>query len=223
MSAETSSTPSYGDSSSRVGDFLRYPRRVLIEALEKGFSEPYFYTWDDDGSKRLENPFLYIRDGAETSLDSRLEIADGWTRELNATDPRPIILCTRDSMTFQNSSIAGLRNQELPWSKTKTFSDLLTVPLVFQCFAREDVESEELALVTALFFRLFREKHLKSTKLMSMGSPIIGPPVPVSSDQRVDLFATPVSFPVTMSICWRLEYQELENKTDFSIQVTLTK
>lgn len=216
------STPEYHDSTSRVGDFLRYPRRVLIQALEAGFSNPYFYTWSEDEQDREENRFLYVKDASgDTSKDSKIEIADGYAEELNSTNPRPIILCTRDSMTFHDNSIGGLKVADLPWFKTKDYADLITVPLVFQCFSRKDTESEELGLITALFFRMFRETQLKNTRIQKMGSPVIGAPTIVEADSRLEFFVTPVSFPVVMVIGWRTKFLDLKDAKDVAITISL--
>jgi hypothetical protein len=218
------STPEYHDSTSRIGDFLRYPRRVLIQALEAGFGNPYFYTWSENEQDKEENRFLYVKDeSGDTSKDSKIEIADGYTEELNSTNPRPIILCTRDSMTFQDSSIGGLKAADLPWFKSRDFADLITIPLVFQCFSRKDVESEELGLVTALFFRMFRETHLKNTRLQKMGSPVIGAPSIVETDSRLIFFVTPVSFPVTLVIGWRTKFLDLKDVKDVAVTISLPK
>lgn len=214
-------TPAYHDSRSRVGDFLRYPRRVLIEALEQGFSNDYFYTWDDAEERRVVNPFLYSKKDGETAKDSRLEIADGWTRELEATNPRPIILCSRDTMTFQDSSIGGLNNPSYPWGKSREFADTLQVPLIFHCFAREDVESEELALVTTLFLRMFREFHLKNTRLLKMTTPAIGAPTPIKTDARVDLFDTQISFLTAITISWKVKDMALKSAKDVVVSISL--
>lgn len=215
-------TPPYHDSTSRVGDFLRYPRRVLIEALEDGFSNEYFYTWDEQQvEQRIVNPFLYTKKDGDTAKDSRLEIADGWTRELEATNPRPIILCSRDTMTFQDSSIGGLSNPSLPWGKTRTFADTLQVPLIFHCFAREDVESEELGLVAALFFRMFREFHMKNTRLLKMTTPVIGAPTPIKTDARVDLFDTQISFLTAMTISWKARDLALKSAQNVVVSISL--
>lgn len=204
-----------------MGDFLRYPRRVLIQALEDGFKEPYFYTDAEDESQRVLNPFQYIKKDGETAIESKLEIADGWSRELDKTNPRPIILCQRDALHFQDASIAGLKDPGIPWGRTKTFNDIIHVPLMFHCFAREDVESEELGLVVGLFFRFFREKHLINTRLHSMGSPTVGPPTPVKTDARADLFDTLVSFPTTMTIGWKLTFGNLRTMTDVGVVARL--
>jgi hypothetical protein len=220
---DTSSTPAYGDSTSRVGDFLRYPRRVLLEALEGGFSNEYFYTDDTTPASRIPNPYLYVKANGETAENSKLEIADGWTRELDKTNPRPIILCQRDSLSFQNPSIGALKDPGLPWSRQKTFATMTQVPLVFHCFAREDVESDELSLVVGLFFVLFREEHLKNTRIQSMSLPVVGAPTPIRTDSRVDMFDSPVSLTVTMTIGWRLMFGNLRNMTDFGVVANLPK
>jgi hypothetical protein len=124
-------------------------------------------------------------------------------------------------MTFQDSSIGGLSNPSLSWGKARTFADTLQVPLIFHCFAREDVESEELGLVAALFFRMFREFHMKNTRLLKMTTPVIGAPTPIKTDARVDLFDTQISFLTAMTISWKARDLALKSAQNVVVSISL--
>ncbi len=212
------STPDFGDKITRIGDYLRYPRRVLIDALEQAFASEFFYT--NEG--KVPNPFLYkkLEDGSDTAPDSLIEIADGWTDELNKTDMRPIILCQRDTMTFADSSIDGREGYDI-WGTTMKFSDFLTVPLNFLCYSRIDVEADEIGLVVGLFLRLFRQHLRTNSKFFQIKSPAIGPLTPVDTDVQVDVFSVPVSVLTYMPITWKMSWGDLKEAKDVEIDTTL--
>jgi len=203
-----SSTPSYGDKVSRIGDFIRYPKRVLIEALQIGFREEYLFT--DTEGERVENPFIYKTDeNGETTKDSRIEIADTWTEELKETDPRPIITVRRSVLSFNRNAIGGLGSIDLPGGKWKKFTIMMDCPIIANCWSRKDLESEEIAMAVAFFFSLFRETHLKRTRLQSLSEPSIGDTTPVKVDAEHELFVTPVQIMTTMTLAWKVNYTAL--------------
>jgi hypothetical protein len=215
-----SSTPDYGDKFTRVGDYIRYPKRVLLQALTEGFKQEYLFT-DGNSGERFPNPYLYKEtpDG-ETAPESEIELADAWTDELNKTDPRPMVIVRRDQFVWTESSINSLRDPDVPRGRIQKFNDLVNMPLVFNCFAREDVESEELALVVGMFLRLFRDIHMQRTRLQKMSVPIIGSTTPVLSDSEIELFVTPVSLTTYMTIAWQVQYQELREVKSFQVNIS---
>jgi len=207
------STPDFGDTITRIGDYARYPRRVLLQVLESGFSSEHFFT--EEG--QLPNPYLYKKDGKDTALDSKIEIADGFTNELAKTDPRPVILCRRvGDLAFADSSIAAREKWDW-WGEYQQFADFLTAPLVFECYARIDVQSEEIAVATAFFLRLFREHIRSRSKLFHLGSPSVGVTQPVKADSKQDLFMTPVPIMTNAVIRWRMKWEDLALASDFDV------
>jgi hypothetical protein len=212
------STPNYGDKVSTVGDIIRYPKRVLIQALKAGFSERHLFS---AGPEPFENPFLYTKDAAgETAKDSKLEIADMWTTELNNTDPRPCVISQRSTVTWRRGGIGSLNRMDVPGGNWKEFVDQVRIPLNFLCFSRKDVESEELSVSVALFLRLFREKHLKNTKMFILDDPDIGMTTPILNDAEQEIFSTPVSTGTMLTVLWKVTYTDPKNASNFTINVT---
>jgi hypothetical protein len=212
--------PSFGDKFSRVGDIIRYPKRVLIEALQSAFAEPYLYT-DGPSGERIENPFRYVKDEkGETAKDSPLEIADMWSERLNATDPRPIIVVQRDTVSFDKSAIGLRKNMSMPGNLTTEYANTSTIPINFLCFSRKDVESEELALTVALLFLFFKEYILRKTKLFTISLPSVGTTTPIKQDAEHELFVTPVSLSVMMTLNWKMTRTDPKKASDFVIVTT---
>jgi len=67
----TPSTPDFGDTISRIGDFVRYPRRVMLQMLRSALSSEYLFT-DTDGH-RVPNEYRYEADAeGQTTKESRI-------------------------------------------------------------------------------------------------------------------------------------------------------
>ena len=210
------STPAFGDTVTRIGDFLRYPRRVLLEVLRSTFSGEHLFT-DTEGHK-IENPFLYkVDENGQTTKESQLEIADAWTQELDATDPRPITLCQRGSLGFHDSSIDGFKDSDARGLAIE-YADFLRMPLSFLCFAQEDLESEELAFATAMVLRFFRKKILKKSHIHKIDSPVIGEMTVIARGSRSNLFSVPVSFSVYLPIRWVVKTSDPKEVRGFAVQ-----
>lgn len=214
------STPLYGDVITRVGDILRYPKRVIIEVLQKGFREENLFT-NSEGAKVI-NPYLYLtdEDGA-TDKDSKIEIVDTWTKELDGTDKRPIITVQRHEMPIGESSIRSLRKYDLPASNVKKYSEVVSMPISANCWSRADLESEEIAMTVAFFLMLFRDIHIARTRLDKITHPTIGTTTPVKMDAEHELFVTPVSFTAHYSLSWKLTHTDLKEAKDFTVNISM--
>ena len=147
-------TPDYKDIRTPVGNPLRYGRRVMIQILQSAFESEHLYT-DTDGS-RVENRFLLkLDEEGEPAEDSRLVISDGWTNELTAKEPRPMVIVNRGDFGFLGLSIGASQTHGWPRydineeagtaTKTERYADLTEMPLSFTCLARQELEAEELA------------------------------------------------------------------------------
>jgi hypothetical protein len=214
------STPSYGDVITRVGDILRYPKRVIIELLQKGFKEEYLFS-NTEGEKFL-NPFIYrVDEEGETEKDSKIEICDTWTEELEDTDPRPIITVQRHELPFGQSSIGSRRNQTMPASNTKEYSEILSMPISCNCWSKKDLESEEIAMTVAFLMWLFKDIYTARTRLDKIAPPTIGATTPVKMDSEHELFVTAVTFTVHFSLHWKLIHTDLKEAKDFQVNVSL--
>ena len=200
-------TPDYKDIQSTVGNPLRYARRVLIEILQSAFESEYLYT-DTDGS-RVPNRFLIKFDGdGETAEDSNLVIADGWTNELEQTDPRPMIIVNRGDFGFLRLSIGQGKSHGWPEyniankTKKEEYADLTEMPISLSCLARQELEAEELAWACALFIRMLHFELMEKSKLFRISLPSVGAPAIVKSDSLIDMVLTPVTFTVNQTIQW---------------------
>lgn len=202
-------TPDYKDVASPVGNPLRYPRRVMIEILQSAFESEFLYT-DTEGFK-VPNRFLikFDEDG-ETSKDSQLVIADGWTDELEQTDPRPMIIVNRGDFGFLGLSVGSGKTHGWPdydiekKTKTETYADMTEMPLSLSCLARQELETEELAWACALFIRMLHFELMEKSKLFKISMPRVSAPAIIKSDSKIDLVLTVVSFSVHQAMQWKV-------------------
>ena len=212
------STPSFGDTITRIGDFVRYPRRVMLEMLRGSFSEDHLFT-NTEGHK-IENPYLYrVDEKGQTSKDSQIEFADVWTEELETTDPRPIILTQRGSLGFHDSSIDGFKDSDARGLAIE-YADFLRMPLSFLCFAQKDLMSEEIAVAAGLLLRFFRNTILRNTLIHKIDSPVIGEVAVITRGSRSNLYSTPVSFSVYMPINWVVKTTQPKHVRGFAVSTS---
>jgi len=189
-------TPEVKDLTTPVGNPLRYPRRVLLQILASAFSEP---TLLDGG-----NPFLFIFDfdKGEISQDSKLVIADTYSDELAATDPRPMIIISRGDFGFLNLGIGGKENTVSYLGAKKMYVDMTEMPVILNCISRRDLESEDLAWAIVGILRYFKEEIRKRINVQKISDPRVGAPIVVKSDSQNDLFLTPISMTVHQATRW---------------------
>jgi len=209
------STPDYGDTMTRIGDYLRYPRRVLLEMLRSAYSSQHLFT-NTEGHKMI-NPFWYkVAENGQTTKDSQLELADAWTEELDVTDPRPILLTQRGSVGFHDASIDGFKGADARGLDIE-YADFTRMPLTFLCFAQKDLLSEELAWSSALLLRFFRKTILRKTLIHKIDSPVVGEVAVITRGSRSNLFSTPVSFSVYMPITWTVRTTDPKVVREFAV------
>lgn len=205
--------PDYKDVQAPVGNPLRYGRRVLIQILESAFSSEYLYT-DTDGS-RVQNRFLIeLGEDNVPTENSQLVIADGWTNELEAKEPRPMVIVNRGDFGFLRLSIGAKRTHGWPQydidletktaTKVEKYADMTEMPLSFSCLARQELESEELSWAVALFLWSLHHELTEKSQLFKISEPRVGAPAVVKADSLIDLFLTPVSITVHQALTWKV-------------------
>jgi hypothetical protein len=192
-------TPEVKDLETPVGNPLRYPRRVLIQILASAFSEPELI----DGG----NPFLFVfdHDKGEISKDSKLVIADTYSDELQATEPRPMIIASRGDFGFLKHGIGAKENTVSFLGAKKKYADMTEMPVILNCLSRRDIESEDLAWAVTGIFRYFKEEIRRRVNVQKLSDPRVGAPIVVKADSQLDLFLTPISLMVHQASRWEVK------------------
>lgn len=221
--------PDFGDIDTPPFNPLIYPRRVLIEVLEDVFSQTNLTVYPGAPT----NPFLYIAEGHEPNLRSKLVIADTFSDELKKKDPRPTVVLGRGTFQFSDMAIDSKRDyfanklltrvSSTPASGTDTrtqskYSDMTTVGIDIQCFSRRDTEAEQLAWIVSGILRFFRNQIRDGSRIHKMSSPVIGKASQVKSDAQIDLFVVPINLIVHQPLVWQV--QTTASLTDIATGLT---
>lgn len=207
--------PDFGDLETPPFNPLIYPRRVIMEVLESMFSQQVLSVVPGMPS----NPFLYIPEGNEPNLRSKLVIADSFSDELRKNDPRPTIVIGRGTFQFADMAI-GAKRDSMPvklLTKTNTkaigtddrtqskYSDMTTVGIDIRCYSRRDTEVEQLAWLVAGALRFFRSQIRDGSRLHKLTSPVVGAVSVVKTDAQIDLFTAPVSLMIYQPMVWQVQ------------------
>lgn len=202
--------PDFGDRTTPVFNPLVYPRRVIIEVLESAFSQDTFVDYPNSPT----NPYKLTFDTDNTvSKDSKLIIADTFSEELVNTDPRPIVLVERGEFRFSDTTIdaRGIGGATPGTSdgfkglsgRTKAvFQDFTSMSISINCYARQSLEAEELAMLCGFFIRFFEHEIKEGAQLHKIESPIIGSPRVAMADSTNDLFICPITLVVYQTLKW---------------------
>lgn len=207
--------PEFGDLDVPPFNPLIYPRRVLLAVLENFFSQPNLVIYP--GSP--PNPFLYIPAGSETSLRSKVVIADSFSDELNKTDPRPTVVLGRGTFQFNDIAIDARRDNVVTKMLTRVnskaigtenrtrakYADLTTMGLDIKCYSRRDTDADQLAWLVCGVLKFFKKNITDGARIHKLSSPIIGPPVVVKSDSQHDMFMVPVNLTITQPMVWQIQ------------------
>lgn len=222
--------PDFGASSPLVSNPLIYPRRILIQVLESVFSQQSLIIYPNAPT----NPFLFIKSSNEATKASKIVIADSFSDELIKTDPRPTIILGRGTLQFSDMAVDAkksfstnklLTNAEPAIGMTgrtrMNYSDIVTMNLALQCYARRDTEVEQLAWITAGAIRFFEQQIKDGARLHKITSPSIGSTTPYKSDQsKTDIYTITISLMVYQTLNWNVHTQatlsELSPNAGFS-------
>lgn len=208
--------PSFGVTFERVGDYIRYPRRVMLDMLRHALASEHLFT--NTEGHLMENPYQFKTDeNGGTARDSKIELADAWTQELEAEDPRPIVVIQRGPLGFHDSSVDGFKGSDARGLAIE-YADFLRMPLTFLCFSQVDLESEEIGIMVGFLLRFFRHTILKNTMFHKVDSPVVGEMAVIERGSRSNLFSTPVSYSVYMPINWVVKTSRPKQAAGFAVQ-----
>lgn len=192
----------FGDTTSPVGNFLTYPRRLVIATLKLLFAQEDFFTSTPSGEATFRNPFLYL-EKASGAIDSksRIIISDQANTRGENKESRPRIIVDRVSGAFQHGHFA----QSNGWTQgTKSFQNMFESDLNIRCVGKHKLESEMLAVATTLGLTMFHSYILTNSKLHSLSIPTAGPTVPERSDAEVDQHVTTLTMRSAQPLGWTL-------------------
>lgn len=191
----------FGTKDPLVGNFLLYPRRVILEVLRLALQEEnLFDNFSDPGTIRDRNPFLLKYDSAgNLSPDSLIVLSDSGSDKLVRGDNRPRISVERGSGRFTKT---GLGRTKEVWPGMRRSSDVFESSVVIHCRSSKKLESELLAMTTSGITLYFQDLIREKSALMYISPPEIEATEPESTDSEVVSYNTRVILQVSQPVSW---------------------
>jgi len=194
----------YGDGDAVVGNFLLYPRRIVLEVLTRLLqNEKLFNTLDTPGRDEDRNPFLLrlTADGG-VAPNSRVILADFGSEHLTKADMRPRLVVNRGTGRFLNS---GFAQQRMVAPGVREYVDLFETGLTIRCVGRTKLESENLALVVVAALWFSRHEIRKRANLHAIGPLAVSETSAEESDVEVAQYVTLVTCEMTQTVAWKTQ------------------
>lgn len=184
-----------------------YIKHMIICILESIFTEETLYN-------DIPNPFkIVMNEEGEVQPQSRLTVADSFSRDLAQVDTRPIVVVKRGPLSFSKLYLGdGLNGGGIGApSGASQFMDHLTVSIIISSYSRNKVETEDLAWLCSLFLETFKYEIQKFTAYEKMFPPTTGEPVPVDVSSEFDYFKADVTLGFVLPFSWEITRTDAEN------------
>lgn len=192
----------FGTENARIGNFLLYPRRVVLEVLKLAFTQADLFTpTAASGISTERNPFLltYAADGS-VAPDSRIVLVDYGSELALKTEARPRIVIERAAGAFSGRTAFSRRNPGDDAVDRR--SDLYESGLTIRCVARLRLESELLALIVQMLLQMFSEEIKRKSELFHLSTPSVSPTMLERGDAAADQYATTVTLSTVQTVQW---------------------
>lgn len=220
--AERLGVADYGNTIAAVGNYLIYPRRVVIQVFKRAFSQISLFTPSSAGVKDSDaNPYLY-KELADGTLDptSRLVIVDHGSEHTVRGEGRPRIVVGRSSGTFSHNSLIARSQKGVLGSGVSRNLELFETTLVIRCVGRTKLESELLGLCVATLLTFFAPDIRERSRLHHIGSPSVGETAPEKFDSEAEQYNTQITLPISQSVGWVTSAISTTALADISASVT---
>jgi hypothetical protein len=182
------------------GDFI-YTSRIkdaVLHFLQTTFSM-------SDLFKDQQNIFRYSSD----ERVSRIMIADFNTENLNSINMKPAILVRRGSITAQELGI-GDKTGETFLTATEKRELLLHSDITLQCYSREGLEAELLAVTIFKMIRYLNEDIQRNYSIYNINARAIGSEEPIKRESMSELVMVPVSVIVSVPDAVCINFKEIQ-------------
>ena len=147
------------------------------------------------------NPYLYSSD----EKSSRIMIADFNTENLNSIQVKPAMLVVRGQM-FPRPLGVGDKNKQTFIGAYETRELLLNINMTVNCYAREGLEAERLAVVVFKLFRFLNEDIQKNYEIFDVSAQGIGGETPA----REQLVMVPVILTLAVPDAIKINFNEIQ-------------
>lgn len=150
------------------------------------------------------NPYLYSEDEKTT----KIMIADSNTENLESISLKPAIL-TQRAQTFPRQLGLGDKSKQ-GFGNTEERSVLMNVGLSLNCYAREGLEAESLAVIVFQMLRFMNEQIQKTFKIFDINVQGIGSEQPVERTSVSELVMVPVMVTLAVPCSIRINFNAIQ-------------
>jgi hypothetical protein len=194
----------YGTEDPIIGNFLVYPRRLVLEVLSLAFQQPeLFAPVMLGGSDTQRNPFLLkLKEDGGVAPDSRLVLSDFSSEAVIRTESRPRIVVERGAGRFSSFGMAKTIGTGFATGRG-LFANIFESSIEIRCVSRVKAESESLALAVGSVLLYFENEIRKKSALHHISPPTIGTTTPEKVDATIDQFNTQVTVAVAQTMSWQ--------------------
>lgn len=212
----------FGTKNPLVGNFLLYPRRIILEVLRLALQEEnLFDNFAEPGTVRDRNQFLLKYDSAgNLSPDSLIVLSDSGSEKLVRGDNRPRLSVERGAGQFTQTPLS--RTREV-WPGARHSSDVFDSTVEINCHSSKKLESELLAMVVSGIVLYFQNTIREKSALMYISAPRVEATSAEAADSEVVSYNTKVILQVSQPVSWvtKLINPTIANDVKVSIE-TLT-
>lgn len=203
--AERLGVDDFGDELARVGNYLVYPRRVIIQVLKSAFSQPHLFTPASEGMLPVDaNPFLY-KETADGTLatTSRIVIVDYGSEHLVRAEARPRIVVGRSGGRFMARGELGRRQPGWRGSGVDNYIDLFETAVTLRCVGKGKIESELLALAVGSVLTYFASEIRTKSRIQHIGDLSVGDTTMEKGEGAAEQYSTTVTLNIAQPIGWQ--------------------
>ena len=176
---------------------LSKAKDAILHFLQTAFSNPKLFS---DG----QNPYLY----SEDEKSSRIMIADSNTENLNSINVKPAILVQR-AQTFPKQLGLGDKSAQ-NFGSFEERSLLFNVGMSVNCYAREGLEAENLAVFVFMMLRYMNESIQKNYGVFDLNAQGIGTEQIITRSSSTELVMVPVMTTISVPNMVRINFNEIQ-------------
>lgn len=192
----------FGTKDPKIGNYLLYPRRVILEVLKLALQqENLFAPLADPGSVRDRNQF-YLKYDASGNLSpaSLVVLSDSHSDRMVRGDARPRIAVDRGPGSFTQT---GFSRTKAVWPDSKVSAEIFESSVTIDCRSSKRIESELLAMVVSGILMFFQDTIREKSALLFLSTPQISPTLLETGEpEMADSFNTRITLSVSQSLTW---------------------
>ena len=141
---------------------------------------------------------------SEDETETKIQICDDFTLNLETSNFRPAICVTRRNIKWANITLGQNRNVIFKTGK-KTYTDLMSCDIILKCISKKGLEAEKIAITAFNAIHMTRDALKKHYKIFKLSSVDLGTEQDVKSDSDNDYVMVPIVVSFLKNITWSIQ------------------